>query len=178
MKIYTRRGDRGETALFGAGRVPKDDPRVAAYGAIDETSAWIGVARAHLDDPAADAALARVQGELFVVGAILATPDPARRKGGKFELPEDRIRALEEEIDGWEADLPQLVSFVLPGGAPAGALLHAARTVCRRAERTIVGLAAGDLPPTLLPYVNRLGDWLFVLARRANARAGKAEETW
>lgn len=183
MKIYTRGGDEGETALFGGGRVPKSEPRVAVYGEIDELNAWIGVARALLDDAEIAAALERVQRDLFVVGAILATPNPARRKGDRFDLPEERIVELEREIDGWEEELPALDAFILPGGDPAGAVLHSARTVCRRAERAIVGLSGAgpppaELPATLLPYINRLSDWLFVCARLANRRAGAAEERW
>jgi len=178
VKIYTRRGDDGETALFGSGRVGKDDPRVAAYGEIDELNAWLGVARAGCGHAPVALAIERVQRELFVVGAVLATPDPARRKGEKFVLAADRVVALEAEIDAWEADLPPLEAFVVPGGGPTGALLHAARTVCRRAERAIVGLDADDLPETLLPYVNRLSDWLFVCARWVNRRDGAVESTW
>lgn len=178
MKIYTKRGDAGETALFGAGRVSKDDPRVTAYGEIDELNAWLGAARAAGLAPAVDRAVERVQRELFVVGAILATPDPARREGERFELPGERVTALEGEIDAWEAALPPLDRFILPGGGAAGATLHVARAVCRRAERAIVRLAAGDLPPTLLPYVNRLSDWLFVCARFVNREAGEEEVAW
>jgi cob(I)alamin adenosyltransferase len=178
MKIYTKTGDDGETALFGGGRVAKDDPRVAAYGEVDELNAWVGVARAHVEDDAVRGSLDRVQQDLFVVGAILATPNPARRKGEKFDLPQGRIDALESEIDGWEEELPALKSFILPGGGPVGAFLHASRTVCRRAERAIIGLEADDLPATLLPYINRLSDYLFVCARVVNHRAGETETPW
>lgn len=178
MKIYTKTGDAGETALFGGGRLPKSDPRVAAYGEVDELNAWLGVARARAGEPALRDALERVQQDLFVLGAILATPNPARRKGEKFVLEEGRIAALEREIDGWEAELEPLQTFILPGGGPAGSLLHAARTVCRRAERAIVALEADDLPSSVLPYVNRLSDWLFVCARRVNAREGAREIPW
>lgn len=178
MKIYTRRGDEGDTSLFGAGRTGKSSPRVAAYGEIDELNAWLGVARAHCREDRVLKALDRVQRELFVVGAILATPDPERREGEKFSLPVDRVETLEGEIDAWQEQLPELKAFVLPGGGLGGAHLHAARAVCRRAERAIVALEADDLPETLLPYVNRLSDWLFVAARRVNREAGVAETTW
>ena len=178
MKIYTKTGDEGETALFGSGRVSKASPRVAAYGDIDELNAWLGAARAWCADAAVRAALERIQGELFVVGAILATPNPARRKGDRFTLEEDRIAALEFEIDAWVAELEELKSFILPGGGKAAVLVHLARAACRRAERAIVGLGADDLPPTLIPYVNRLSDWLFTCARALNAREGIAETPW
>lgn len=178
MKIYTKTGDEGETALFGSGRVSKASPRVAAYGDIDELNAWLGAARAWCADAQICVALERIQGELFVVGAILATPNPARRKGERFMLEEDRIAALESEIDAWVAELEELKSFVLPGGGKAAALVHLGRAACRRAERGIVGLGADDLPDTLIPYVNRLSDWLFTCARALNAREGIAETPW
>lgn len=177
MKIYTRTGDAGETALFGSGRVTKASPRVAAYGDVDELNAFIGVAVAQVEDDTVRDALERVQRDLFALGALLATPDPARRRE-KWELPVARISALEEEIDGWEEELPPLTAFILPGGSRAGASLHAARTVCRRAERAIIALASSDLPETVIPYVNRLSDWLFVCARLVNRRAGVEERTW
>jgi cob(I)alamin adenosyltransferase len=178
VKIYTKTGDTGETALFGGGRVSKGEPRVAAYGEVDELNAWVGAVRARVTDPEVQGALERVQQDLFVLGAILATPNPARRKGEKFTLEEDRIAALEREIDTWEAELPKLTTFILPGGSRAGSLLHAARAVSRRAERGIVALAAEDLPATVLPYVNRLSDWLFVCARHVNRLDGAAEIPW
>jgi cob(I)alamin adenosyltransferase len=178
MKIYTKTGDGGETALFGSGRVSKASPRVAAYGDIDELNAWLGAARAWCADATIRAALERIQGELFVVGAILATPNPARRKGERFTLDADRIAALESEIDAWVAELDELKTFILPGGGKAAALVHLARAACRRAERAIVGLEAHDLPDTLVPYVNRLSDWLFTCARTLNAREGLAETPW
>lgn len=178
MKIYTKTGDGGETALFGGGRVSKSDPRVTTYGEVDELNAWVGAVRARVADPEVRGALERVQQDLFVLGAILATPNPARRKGEKFTLEEGRIAALEREIDAWEAELPPLTTFILPGGSRAGSLLHAARAVCRRAERGIVALASEDLPATVLPYVNRLSDWLFVCARHVNRLDGAAEIPW
>lgn len=177
MKIYTRTGDAGETALFGSGRVTKASPRVGAYGDVDELNAFIGIAAAQVEDDAVRDALERVQRDLFALGALLATPDPARRRE-KWQLPAARISTLEEEIDGWEEELPPLTAFILPGGSRAGASLHAARTVCRRAERAIIALASSDLPETVIPYVNRLSDWLFVCARLVNRRAGVEERTW
>ncbi|HEY7472925.1 MAG TPA: cob(I)yrinic acid a,c-diamide adenosyltransferase [Gemmatimonadota bacterium] len=178
MKIYTKTGDRGETALFGGGRVSKASARVTAYGEVDELNAWLGAARAWCADDEVGAALARIQGELFVVGAILATPNPARRKGARFDLDAGRIVALEKEIDAWDAELEELKTFLLPGGGKAASIVHLARAACRRAERAIVGLAADDLPDTLVPYVNRLSDWLFTCARALNAREGIAETPW
>lgn len=178
MKIYTKTGDGGETALFGGGRVPKSSPRVAAYGEVDELNAWLGAARAWCGDAEIRAALERIQGELFVVGAILATPNPARRKGGRFELAEERILALEREIDAWDAELDELRSFILPGGGKGAAIVHLARAASRRAERAVVGLAADDLPETLVPYLNRLSDWLFTCARALNMREGVDETAW
>lgn len=178
MKIYTKKGDAGGTALFGSGRVSKAAPRVDAYGQVDELNAWIGVARAHVEESSLLGSLERVQKDLFALGAILATPDPKRRRGEKFELSTERVAALESEIDEWENELPALTAFVLPGGSRAGTFLHAARTVCRRAERAIVALEADDLPETVLPYMNRLSDWLFVCARLVNLRAGEEESLW
>jgi len=177
-RIYTRTGDTGETGLFGGGRVAKSDPRVAAYGEVDELNAWLGVARAHCADGSIGEALEAVQRDLFVVGAILATPDPKKRRGERWELAASRVGELEARIDAWDAELPVLDAFILPGGTPCGASLHAARTVCRRAERAIVALAADDLPEALVPYMNRLGDWLFTCARVANARHGAEEIRW
>lgn len=178
MKIYTRGGDTGETALFGAGRVRKSDPRVAAYGDVDELNAWLGIVRAFCDDRSVDEQLAGVQQDLFVIGAVLATPDPERRKGEKFELANDRIADLEAQIDAWERDLPELQTFILPGGGRSGGVLHAARTVCRRAERAVVGLEADDVPIEIITYLNRLSDFLFVCARYVNQAEGTPEVPW
>lgn len=190
MKIYTRGGDRGETGLFGGRRVPKTDPRVRAYGSVDETNAAIGLAVAlgeHRTDgrrgePIERERLRRVQEDLFALGARLAADDPerARRKGAIPELGPDRIESLEQWIDELDEELPALDAFILPGGAPVGAQLHVARTVCRRAERAVVSLLADDpeLRETVLPYLNRLSDLLFTLARAANHRQGAAERAW
>jgi len=184
MKIYTRGGDEGETVLLGGVRVPKDDPRVSAYGEVDELSSALGLAlalnRAHacLDHQR----LRAVQEDLFVVGAHLAAVDPDRalEKGTIPPLDETRTGALETWIDEMDGELPPLDAFVLPGGGATGAQLHVARTVCRRAERAIVGLSATrpELRDVVLPYMNRLSDLLFTLARFANRHAGIDDATW
>jgi cob(I)alamin adenosyltransferase len=179
VKIYTRTGDAGETALFDGTRVPKTDPRVAAYGDIDELSATLGLARAAGLDAELDRIVIQIQRTLHAVGAQLA--DPAHRIAARVEkaqLHDDRVAALEQLIDQFDAELAPLRRFVLAGGTPAGAALHLARTVCRRAERRIVGLGAAAVEATILTYVNRLSDLLFVLARVANHRAGVPEHEW
>jgi len=180
MKIYTRTGDEGETGLFGGGRVPKDDPRVAAYGDVDELSALLGLARTESAGTELDALLGEVQRDLFAIGAQLADPKAtvAARKA-KAAVTSERVDRLERAIDAREADLPPLQAFILPGGSRLGALLHVARTVCRRAERAVVALArAQALDPVLLAYLNRLSDLLFVLARHENHTRGAREDTW
>lgn len=156
----------------------KSDPRVAAFGEVDELNAWIGVARAHSVDEDLREELEDVQRDLFVIGALLATPNPDRRKGERFDLSAERIAHLERQIDSWDESLPELDRFVLPGGAQAAAFLHAARAVCRRAERSVIGLGATDLPKTVLVYLNRLSDYLFVCARVVNGREGIEEACW
>lgn len=180
MRIYTRTGDTGETGLFGGGRVGKDDPRVEAYGAVDELNACLGLARAAGLPPDLDELAARVQEDLFVLGADLATPPSGSARPEKVvRLPEGAAAALEPEIDRCERDLEPLRSFILPGGSPGGAALHLARTVCRRAERRLVALArCGPVSKGALPYLNRLSDLLFMMARAVNARAGKTEQPW
>ncbi|HET7296447.1 MAG TPA: cob(I)yrinic acid a,c-diamide adenosyltransferase [Gemmatimonadales bacterium] len=181
MKIYTRSGDGGETGLFGGGRVPKDHLRVAAYGAVDEVNAAIGFARALEPAGLADALLQGVQRDLFAIGGQLASPDPGKvaRALAKAALDPGRVAALEAAIDAAEASLPPLEAFVIPGGSPKAAALHVARTVCRRAERGVVALGReASLPPGILPYLNRLSDLLFVLARSANAAAGRPDVAW
>ena len=179
MKIYTRTGDAGETALFDGTRVSKADPRVEAYGHIDELNAVLGQARAAGVDPALDAWLDRLQRDLFAVGAQLADPaDRIAARVTKASLGSDDTARLERWIDEAETELPALRRFVLPGGTPAAAALHLARTVCRRAERHIVGLGPEAVDAGLLAFVNRLSDLLFVLARLANARAGAADQEW
>jgi cob(I)alamin adenosyltransferase len=179
VKIYTRAGDAGETALFDGSRVRKSDPRVEAYGHVDELNAMLGLARTGCADPVLAEQLVHLQHDLFALGARLADPN-ARIAGRvrKAALGADDVRRLEDWIDQAEAELAPLRRFILPGGAPSGAALHVARTICRRAERHIVSLGDGAVHPDLLAYVNRLSDLLFVLARLANARAGVPEVEW
>jgi len=181
MKIYTRSGDRGDTGLFGGGRVAKDHGRVAAYGDVDELNSSIGVARAALPGAAFDPLLEEVQRDLFAIGGHLATPDPDKVRAAlaKAELSERRVQVMEEAIDAADLELPPLRAFVLPGGGAGAAALHVARTVCRRAERSVVGLArSAEVPPLFLVYLNRLSDLLFTLARLANHREGRHDVTW
>ena len=186
VTIYTRGGDKGETGLFGGARVPKNHPRVVAYGSVDELNCALGTARAAL--PATpefrplDEGLARLQEECFVIGALLATPaDKLDKLGAPFDrgLPPAAPSRLEEEIDSWESELDPLRTFILPGGAPLGAALHGARAVARRAEREVVDLGAREaLPEGVVVYLNRLSTWLFVAARWANKKLGRAETPW
>jgi cob(I)alamin adenosyltransferase len=179
MKIYTRTGDTGETGLFGGARVSKADMRVAAYGDVDELNSVIGVARAAGLDASVDGLLARVQLELFDLGAELAT---VPEKIDKLDLPrieEEEVERLETAIDRFEADLAPLKTFILPGGCGAAAQLHVARCVCRRAERGVVALASeSTVRPEVVHYLNRLSDLLFTLARQANHRVGVADVPW
>lgn len=178
VKIYTRTGDTGETSLFGGQRVSKAEARVAAYGDVDELNAWLGLARSAIQDPQLASMLEQLQRDLFAVGARLA--DPAQRianRVGKTAIGAADVERLEQWIDGLESGLPPLRRFILPGGS-AGASLHLARTVCRRAERTIVALGPEALEPEILVYMNRLSDLLFVMARAANHHSGLAETEW
>jgi cob(I)alamin adenosyltransferase len=178
MKIYTRTGDDGSTGLVGGQRTRKSDPRIECYGTVDELNASIGWAAAAAGAELA-AALREVQGELFAIGAHLATPEGTPRAASLPALDEAWAARLESQIDAAEAVLPPLRQFILPGGAEPAARLHLARTVCRRAERLLVAFAA-DRPvdPVILTYFNRLSDWLFVQARRANHLAGVADVPW
>ncbi|HUP64463.1 MAG TPA: cob(I)yrinic acid a,c-diamide adenosyltransferase [Thermoanaerobaculia bacterium] len=174
MKIYTRGGDRGETSLLGPERVRKDDPRIEAYGTVDELSSAIGVARAILGEGSLDGQLAAIQSDLFQVGSYLAAT-----KGGFATVEPGRIDALEEAIDAMDASLPPLQSFILPGGSSQGAQLHLARTICRRAERRVVKLGGDDeAMSATIRYLNRLSDYLFVAARLANQERGVADVPW
>ncbi len=179
VKIYTRTGDSGDTALLGGARVSKADRRVAAYGDVDELNAWLGLVASMAPYNDLKAQLAGIQRDLFALGSRLA--DPAHRvvdRASKTAIGAADVARLESWIDELDAELPPLRRFVLAGGTPAGATLHVARTVCRRAERAMVELGAGAFEPELLQYVNRLSDLLFTMARAANRRAGVADIEW
>lgn len=180
-RIYTRTGDAGTTRLATGATVSKSDLRVQTYGAVDETNACLGLARLHTTtDPVLDAMLARIQNELFDLGADLSTPARADEvEGAMLRILESQVERLEREIDTLNGVLPDLKSFVLPGGTPAAAALHLARTICRRAEREAVRLVEAGEPVSgpALRYLNRLSDFLFVAARWANGR-GDAEVFW
>ncbi len=180
MKIYTRRGDRGETDLFAGGRVRKDHPRVEAFGAVDELNSALGLAIAHSPHEDLRALCCEIQARLFDLGAYLAAPDAERRtKAGIAAPPIADVNGLEGRIDALEGELAPLKRFVLPGGTVAAAAFHLARTACRRAERCCVALDAAEaLDATALGYLNRLSDLLFVLARVENRRAGLADVEW
>jgi cob(I)alamin adenosyltransferase len=183
MKIYTKTGDDGQTGLFGGGRVAKDDARIEAYGTVDELNAAIGVARAARVPGDIDNVLAAVQNDLFVAGAELATPTEALDKLDQRSnrLGEPHSARLEAAIDRFEEALTPLREFILPGGDPAGAALHLARTICRRAERRVVTFRrqnAEAVSDALIVYLNRLSDLLFVLARAASATAGVSDVAW
>ena len=178
MKIYTRTGDDGSTGLVGGRRTPKHDPRIECYGTVDELNAALGAAAVVAEAEAA-AALREVQGELFAIGAHLATPPGTPRAASLPAVDAAWAARLEAQIDAAEAVLPPLRDFILPGGAEPAARLHLARTVCRRAERLLVAFAADHpVDPVTLAYFNRLSDWLFVQARRANQLAGQADVPW
>jgi cob(I)alamin adenosyltransferase len=182
VRIYTRTGDGGETALAGGARVSKDHRRVHACGEVDETNAAVGVARTCEPAGLADDVLAAVQSDLFAIGGRLAAPEPDRLQEpqrAKLAIAPDRIAALEHAIDEAAAELPPLAAFILPGGTPKAAALHLARAVSRRAERAVVHLGLAEaVPPEILVYLNRLSDLLFALARLANHRAGTPDVTW
>lgn len=181
MKIYTRRGDGGSTGLFGGGRVGKDHPRVEAYGAVDELNAFLGRTLAESDNEGVLRRLGPVQHDLFALGAVLATPgaEDGDAPSSVPPLPHERIGEMEAWMDELSAELPELKAFVLPGGTPDGAALHICRTVCRRAERRVAHLAHTEgVDGTILRYLNRLSDLLFVLARHANAEGRRGDVEW
>jgi cob(I)alamin adenosyltransferase len=176
MKIYTRKGDKGQTSLIGTSRVDKDSPRIQAYGTVDELNSVLGLTVLSAGSPPVRELLGEIQHQLFALGADLAQVST----GKPFRIGEAEWRNLEAEIDRFEEDLPPLRHFILPGGSPGAALLHFARTVCRRAERRAVKAFKSDptLNPQALTYLNRLSDLLFVLARFENMQAGGAEQIW
>ncbi|MCB9630829.1 MAG: cob(I)yrinic acid a,c-diamide adenosyltransferase [Sandaracinus sp.] len=179
MKIYTKTGDAGETGLFGGGRVSKASARVWAYGEVDELNSVIGLARTTPIDEVVDGLLAQIQSDLFDVGAELARTPGREVKSFVPEIDDADVERLEQAIDRAESELAPLQTFVLPGGSPAAAHLHLARTVCRRAERRVVALEGEDVPrAVVVRYLNRLSDLLFVLARLANHRAGVPDVPW
>ena len=185
-RVYTRRGDHGNTGLAGGQRIPKDSPRIEGYGSVDELNAFVGLARASVEDLAArepelaplGAILLRVQHELLNLGSILATlPEDVHPKQARIAAAD--VSQLEKEMDGMNRDLPQLRSFVLPGGSRLNAELHVCRTVCRRAERATVTLTrSANAPPEAVQYLNRLGDALFVWSRWASRVTGSPETLW
>src|SRR3954468_7501302 len=181
MKIYTKTGDAGDTGLFGGRRVQKDDPRVEAYGDVDELNAVPGMAGAIEALPRVDEVLVPIQRDLFSIGALLATPDLDKMHNhlAKANIDDRRIKALEHAIDQCDEELEPLKAFIIPGGSQKGAVLHVARTVCRRAERRVVHLQREvEIPSLVVIYLNRLSDLLFSLARVANVRSGAGEVTW
>jgi cob(I)alamin adenosyltransferase len=179
VRIYTGTGDQGTTGLFGGGRVSKDDPRVEAYGAVDELNACLGVAASHLPPGALTERLAEIQGDLFTVGAELGCVPGKEDRLKLVLIGAGDARRLETLIDEVEARLAPLKTFILPGGSPAAAFLHQARTVCRRAERRVIASqATAPVRAEILVYLNRLSDLLFVLARDANREAQQEERAW
>ena len=179
MTIYTKTGDDGTTGLLGNARIRKDTPRIRACGSVDETNAALGVILAHLtsDSQFVRGWMEAIQSDLFIIGAILATAPSDKSRHAV--LAESQIQALETHIDKMEKDLPPLKNFILPQGTPAAAFAYLARAVARRAERDVVALAVGEtVAPTVIPYLNRLSDFLFVLARWINNRESGAETAW
>jgi cob(I)alamin adenosyltransferase len=172
-RIYTKTGDKGETALGDGTRLPKHALRIASYGTVDEANAVIGIARLHVRGEA-DQMLGRVQNDLFDLGADLCIPETSRRSEGALRIIESQVERLEREIDTMNAELAPLKSFVLPGGTPAAAHLHLARTIVRRAERLMVELAQNEtVSPAAMKYINRLSDHLFVASRYVNEKGAK-----
>jgi cob(I)alamin adenosyltransferase len=177
MKIYTRTGDTGTTGFYGGGRAPKNDPRIAAYGTVDELNAFLGMCRATGLPESVDRVVVRLQHDMFALGAELASPGGAAP--GSILLSGSDVTAAEADIDRFEAELTPLKTFVLPGGTSGSAAMHAARAVCRSAEREVVALSeVAEIRPEVLAYLNRVGDLLFVLARYVNHAAGTPDVLW
>jgi cob(I)alamin adenosyltransferase len=178
-RVYTRAGDKGETGLAGGKRVGKNTLRIEAYGTVDELNSAIGVALAAGLSPRIAEALPVIQQELFNLGADLATPEPEKEKRPSPRIEKRHVKRLEKAIDEWNADLSELKSFILPGGTAGAAHLHVARTICRRAERCAVALSREEeIGDNVVPYLNRLSDALFVMARLENAERGIADVLW
>lgn len=178
-RVYTRTGDAGETGLGGGQRVPKDHPRIEAYGTVDELNSVLGVVRSQLRDPALDAQLSAIQHQLFDLGGDLCLREEDKQKFGMPPFPQAHVDALEKVLDAANAELPPLKEFILPAGEPAAGFLHIARCTCRRAERLVVGLARTEaVSPTVVPYLNRLSDALFQMARLVNIRSGRGDVLW
>ena len=179
MKIYTKTGDEGSTSLFGGRRVDKDDLRIKAYGTVDELNALLGSAVSEILDEAFKELLKNIQIDLFIIGSDLATPDDGKINFTVPKTEESLIRKLEEAIDLYSDKLPPLKNFILPGGSKGASLLHLARTVCRRAERSVVELSKNEnIGQNILVYLNRLSDLLFVLARYENQLTSTPEVEW
>ena len=185
MKIYTKTGDTGTTSLFGGTRVPKHHIRIESYGTTDELNSWIGLVRDHIEDSDLKSLLHEIQDRLFVLGAQLATePEKAKLKSGKdrlniHTLQDSDVQKLEESMDKMNAELPAMTHFILPGGHPTVSYCHIARTTCRRAERMITYLNENEsVDPIILVYINRLSDFLFVLARKLSASLNAEEIKW
>src|ERR1051325_2425173 len=181
MKIYTKTGDRGDTGLFGGGRVPKSHPRVVAYGDVDELNSVLGLCRATEPMPRVDEVLLPIQRDLLAIGALLATPNPEKMREHltKARIDDARIRALEAAIDAGDLEIEPLKAFIIPGGTQKAAILHVARTVCRRAERSVVAMQESEAISSIaVVSLNRLSDLLFTLARVAAHSANAPEETW
>lgn len=178
MKIYTKKGDTGKTSLFGGKRVPKHDPRIAAYGTVDELNSFIGLVRSHPIDPHLLETLLKVQERLFALGSSLAA-DPEKSQLKVPDVTQADVELLENEMDAMEGQLPELKNFILPGGDKASSYCHIARCVCRRAERLVTQLAENEpTPEIIIQYLNRLSDYLFVCARKVLMDAGETEIPW
>lgn len=180
FKIYTRAGDAGNTGLIGGTKVPKNDLRIETYGTVDELNSWVGMINDQLNHEALKPELKEIQDRLFTIGSLLATD---YQKGTKMQLPdlhESDVAMLENRIDAMTAQLPEMKSFILPGGHTAVSSIHVARCVCRRAERLVVALQQNEVPvePLVIQYLNRLSDYLFTLARFAGMLLGVAEIPW
>jgi len=180
MKIYTRTGDKGETGLFGGDRVLKSDLRVEAYGCIDELNSFIGLAVSELNDTEVGKILLKIQNYLFTVGTDLATPDTEKNNKLKIKrTPESFALEMEEVIDRYSAGLDELKFFILPGGSKTAAMMHICRTVCRRAERVVIGLNSDmKINNNIIIFLNRLSDLFFVLARYLNKKSGVPDIKW